>query len=497
LVGAADEAALKQALFDRARLDGNSPTPGQIGERARAVLAQREVRATLDAMHTAGSEVRYISCDVQDEAALRAALAEVRAQWGPITGVVHAAGILADKPIGEKTDGQFAAVFDTKVLGLRTVLAATAEDPLRLLCMFSSITARVGNQGQSDYAMANEVLNQVASAERARRPDCLVRAICWGPWDGGMVDTALAEHFRRQGVPLMSVGAGARAFVAELEGSAEEVQVVLGAGGEPLPLSQAAPFEVQVDAHSHPYLADHCVAGARVVPMALAIEWFAHAADGDGPLALREVEVVRGIQLLDEPMWLEIAGSADKLELRAADGTLHYRAIAGHVERPQLVDVMAPSALAPLDRVIYDGHVLFHGPRFQAIRAFEGRAATGAVSELIGTAALGWPGRDWKTDPAALDGCLQTAVVWAEGVLGGASLPMAIAECRVHRPGLGPSSLRCVVRAGEARELEAICDIVLLDGDGGVRTELLGVTVVLRPNGHGPRRGGRLFQPES
>jgi hypothetical protein len=74
---------------------------------------------------------------------------------------------------------------------------------------------------------------------------------------------------------------------------------------------------------------------------------------------------------------------------------------------------------------------------------------------------------------------------------------MAIAECRVHRPGLGPSSLRCVVRAGAARQLEATCDIVLLDSDGGVRAELLGVTVVLRPDGQGPRRGGRLSQPES
>jgi NAD(P)-dependent dehydrogenase (short-subunit alcohol dehydrogenase family) len=447
------------------------------------VLAQREVRTTLEALRRAGSEVRYVGCDVQDEAALRGALAEVRALWGPITGVVHAAGVLADKPIGEKTDQQFADVFDTKVLGLRNVLAATAEDPLRLLCMFSSIAARAGNQGQSDYAMANEVLNQVASAERARRPDCLVRAICWGPWDGGMVDAALAQHFRRHGIPLMPVAAGARAFVAELEGSSEEVQVVLAAGGEPLPVSQAAAFEVVVDRRSHPYLADHCVAGAPVVPMALALEWFAQAADGNGPLALREVEVVRGIQLHDGPVRLGISGSAGRLELRGADGTLRYRAIAGRIEGLQLANLTAPSLLAPLDRVLYDGHVLFHGPRFQAIRAFEGRGDGGAVAELVGTAALGWPGNDWKTDPAAIDGCLQTAVVWAEGVLGGASLPMAIAECRVHRPGLGRSSLRCLVRAGATRQLEATCDIVLLDGDGGVRAELLGVSVVRRPDG--------------
>lgn len=60
-----------------------------------------------------------------------------------------------------------------------------------------------GNAGQSDYAMANEVLQQVASAEQARRPDCLVRCVAWGPWQGGMVTPALAAHFGRAGVPLI------------------------------------------------------------------------------------------------------------------------------------------------------------------------------------------------------------------------------------------------------------------------------------------------------
>ena len=45
----------------------------------------------------------------------------------------------------------------------------TRADPLELLAVYSSVSARCGNTGQADYAMANEVLNLVASAERARR----------------------------------------------------------------------------------------------------------------------------------------------------------------------------------------------------------------------------------------------------------------------------------------------------------------------------------------
>ena len=47
-------------------------------------------------------------------------------------------------------------------------------------------------------AMANEVLERVADQERVSRGDaCLVRALGWGPWAGGMVTPELARAFHR------------------------------------------------------------------------------------------------------------------------------------------------------------------------------------------------------------------------------------------------------------------------------------------------------------
>src|SRR5262249_51027615 len=166
----------------------------------------------------------------------------------------------------DKAGEAFARVFDTKVAGLRAVLAATAEDPLTLMCVFSSVAARYGSAGQSDYAMANEVLNQVACAEQARRPGCLVRSVGWGPWDAGMVTPARRERFQSLGVPLIPVAAGAWAFAAELAGSPGapgDVQVVVLPPGSAGSLDGSAPraaAEVQVSARSHPYLADHDIA---------------------------------------------------------------------------------------------------------------------------------------------------------------------------------------------------------------------------------------------
>ncbi len=149
----------------------------------------------------------YLCADVQDADSLTVALDEVRKRFGRITGLIHAAGVLADKKISDKTEEQFRRVFATKVEGLRSLLAVTAEDPLELIVCFSSVAARYGNAGQCDYAAANEVLNQVAGVEARRRGEtCLVKSIGWGPWEGGMVTPGLAQQFKSRGMGLIPLG---------------------------------------------------------------------------------------------------------------------------------------------------------------------------------------------------------------------------------------------------------------------------------------------------
>jgi acyl transferase domain-containing protein len=500
--GIEDEPSLQRAVIEAIRAEtGAAPAPAQVRARVAQVLQAREIRATVDALERAGSRVRYLPVDVCDADAVAAVLAEIRRDWGPVTGLVHGAGVLADKTIADKTDEQFDRVFDTKVRGLRSLLAATAADPLRVICLFSSVAARYGNVGQGDYAMANAVLDQVASAQAARRPDCLVRAIGWGPWDGGMVTPTLATHFRDQGVGLIEPGAGARAFVAELAGTPGDVQIVLASdAGEALggPETGGLAAEIRVSARSHPHLDHHRVADVPVVPVALVLDWFAAATretlGPTVPLVVRDLDVLRGIGLD------HFGNGGNRLTVRgrhcageerphlalelAGDGeTTHYRARVELDPRPGTAADWAPPAdLAPPTRSgLYDGQVLFHGPSFQALRTLHGVSDSGAAADVAGVAELRWPGGPWRTDPAAIDGGLQLALVWAERVLGGPSLPMSVRECRIHRDGPADGPLRCVLRAVRTAHAHAECDIALLDRDGMARAELLGVTVVARP----------------
>ncbi|MFE3824833.1 SDR family NAD(P)-dependent oxidoreductase [Streptomyces sp. NPDC059092] len=505
LASAADEPALVRLLAERSAggAADSSPasSPARITARAREILAAREVRATLAALEAAGSPVRYVQVDARDGEALAAALRDVRDVWGPVTGIVHGAGVLADRRIADKSDARVELVMSTKVDGLRALLAATADDPLDVICLFSSVAAVYGNAGQSDYAMANEVLNQVASVEQARRPDCLVRCVAWGPWQGGMVTPALAARFGRSGVPLIPQERGAAAFTAELDGAAGEARVTLVAGDDPAALSPAGdppPAELLVRADTLPQLADHAIAGVPVLPVAMVLNWFAGAATAwlpdAGPLVVRDLRVYKKFalpELTGGGHRLTVHGSRGaacsvtglEAELRGADGVAHFRAVldTGAVE-PNPAGWGSPDGLE-LDRgEFYDGELLFHGPRFRSVRTPHGVSEHGAEATVAGLRALGWPGGHWPLDPAAVDGALQLALVWARNAVGAATLPMAVAECRVHRRGPVDGTVRCVVRGRKAHTTGARCDAALIDADGSVRLELLGVELVRRPS---------------
>ncbi len=312
LVDAADDAAVKRALLTDAQARGEKLTPRDLSARAGKVMAAREIRATLAAIQAAGGDARYIPCDVTDAISTGAALQSVRELWGPITGIVHGAGVLADKRLAEKTPEDFQRVFGTKVRGLETLLSATANDPLTLISLFSSVAARTGNAGQADYAMANEVLNRVALAESHRRQNCVVKSIGWGPWEGGMVTPVLKAKFEEMGVMLIPLEGGAQAFVIEVQHAApDEVDVVIGGMPEQAPLIAPGQgealtptsYDVVVSAQTHSYLRSHEINGQVVLPLVTVQEWFTRAATDllgkDFRGEMRKLRVLKGVPLPD------------------------------------------------------------------------------------------------------------------------------------------------------------------------------------------------------
>jgi acyl transferase domain-containing protein len=475
-------AALKRALFYPGL------TPLELNQKAATVEAIREINATLQAIREAGGEARYETVDLLETAAVAGAVSRARRDWGSIDAVIHGAGVLADKLIQDKTDAQFERVFATKVKGLRSLLEATKADQLRALLLFSSVAARFGNLGQADYAMANEVLNKVAAFEQQRRGSgCVVRALGWGPWDGGMVDDGLRSRFAALGVSLIPLEAGARQLCEELK-SGGAAEVLLGGVLPALPVKPLA-HDLLVEPRRQPYLTDHRIRGVLVMPVALVAEWFARAAretSSGAVLSLTSLRVLRGIWLrrFDEGrsarFQVRTAPAAEGLEFKlyGPGGTKHFSASGELLEKMPATNIVRNNgSLQSFNAPIYGRQGLFHGPHFQVIDSIEGVSEHRLNATLHGTR---WPG-NWLLDPALLDGGLQLALLWARHVLGGETLPTFIErlDARLDGPVKGP--VRCVVEGRKAKGVRAVSDLIFTDESGAVILLVQGLQAHLLP----------------
>ena len=227
--GLSTEREIKSAILAN-EYAGKTPKPADLEATYRRYAANRELSRNMERLTAAGAQVRYFPADIRDRVLVEAALSEIRSFHGPVRGLIHGAGVLEDRLITDKTPEQFERVFTTKVDGLLTLLSVLEKDPIRHLVLFSSVAARFGNRGQSDYAMANEVLNKIARQEAAKRPDTRVVAINWGPWDGGMVSDVLKKEFARRGIDMIPRDEGGRCLLAELVNSSDtSPEIVVGA----------------------------------------------------------------------------------------------------------------------------------------------------------------------------------------------------------------------------------------------------------------------------
>ncbi|MDQ0810409.1 NAD(P)-dependent dehydrogenase (short-subunit alcohol dehydrogenase family)/acyl carrier protein [Streptomyces sp. B3I7] len=159
------------------------------GARHLALVSRRgfdapEAPALLRDLATRGVRATAYAADVTDEAAVRRVLDAVGATGHPLRGLVHAAMHLDDAALADLDGERFAAVLAPKAGGAALLDRLTAEraPDLDLFLGHSSVSAAIGNPGQSAYAAANAYLEALARARRAAGR--AGTALAWGPIGG-------------------------------------------------------------------------------------------------------------------------------------------------------------------------------------------------------------------------------------------------------------------------------------------------------------------------
>ncbi len=147
---------------------------------------------------------------------------------GPIGGVVHAAGVLAESMIVNQDYEKFHRVLAPKINGLRVLHEYTLDQPLDFFVGFSSIASLFGSPGQMNYAIANAYLDGFMVWRRSQGLPGL--SINWGPWEGaGMAastQTGGKSRFSVLGIELLEQSVGIELFAQLLCASGTQVAIV-------------------------------------------------------------------------------------------------------------------------------------------------------------------------------------------------------------------------------------------------------------------------------
>ncbi|MEU4776199.1 type I polyketide synthase, partial [Micromonospora sp. NPDC023644] len=166
-----------------------------------------------------GATATVEACDAADPDALAALLDRIDPAH-PLTGVVHTAGVLADRTLTSLTAESLDEVLRPKVDAAAHLHELTAAHGLALFVTYSSAAGVTGSPGQANYAAANAFLDALAHRRRAAGLPAL--SLAWGPWvesGGGMtagLDRADTDRLARAGVRPIPAADGLALFDAAL-----------------------------------------------------------------------------------------------------------------------------------------------------------------------------------------------------------------------------------------------------------------------------------------
>ncbi|WP_447018389.1 SDR family NAD(P)-dependent oxidoreductase [Shewanella algae] len=502
---------LKAAAITALLAKGQKPSPKEVEALIKPLVNALEIHAALKRFEAIGASAEYLNLDVSNPDAVASTLAPIQA-LAPISGLIHGAGVLADKHIADKTLAELELVTGTKVGGLSALLSTLAPNKkaakqLKLLALFSSAAGFYGNTGQSDYAMANEILNKTAHRLHHELPTTRVISFNWGPWDGGMVNAALKQMFESRGVYVIPREAGAKLF-AEAILARSEPQLLIGSsmqgpGGKQglnhidVPEAQAGPQTLSrsIKRQELALLEDHCIGGNPVWPTVCALQWMLQSAQSlfGGDWRAVDYKLLKGVVFDTDEKRLQLS-----LTL-GADGEL--QASISCDERPQYQATLLPliqqplmpqHASQPLAHVsmpeigegepqvrqgseFYHSGALFHGPQLQAITEVlqfddQGLSCRYRLPEAASS-----------EDRALIqqDALLQAMLIWARLKYDAASLPSSLAALWQNAllPENDTGLIRLQVTKHSSRQLSA--DLALFNAEGQLQTGLENAKVTI------------------
>ncbi len=297
--GITAECVVKLAETVKAKfvLLGSSPLPTD---------SNSEIVSNLKRLEKMGIICSYIPCDLTDKNAVEAVLTQVKQQFGAITALVHGAGINLPRLVNQVSAEQAFQEISPKLLGMRHMLNALANQPPKLVVGLTSIIGIAGMTGNAWYAFANEsvdlLLRQFAEQHKETTEAVSLGYTVWKEVGMGH-RLGVIDNLENSGVGALSVKEGTYRFsqlfhnqaadqqvaiIGELSGLATWQQLLKGPAAVKVNYryvdniirqeAEALTVRTRLNEERDPYLKDHNFNGTYLLPTVFGLEAMAQVA---------------------------------------------------------------------------------------------------------------------------------------------------------------------------------------------------------------------------
>jgi len=199
----------------------------ELGAKDLLLLARRaanqEQQAVLDALSQSGCRVQCLQADVASRSDMQLVSAKLK-QWPPLLGIIHAAGVAADKPLAQLSEADFTEALRAKVQGACLLHELSLDMPLDFFCLLSSIASVWGAKERAHYAAANQFLDALSAYRQQHKLPSL--SLNFGPWQGGGMAAGLADELAHSGIRPLNPELILAALPQILTDSAAQIIVV-------------------------------------------------------------------------------------------------------------------------------------------------------------------------------------------------------------------------------------------------------------------------------
>ncbi|MCK5404233.1 MAG: SDR family NAD(P)-dependent oxidoreductase, partial [Desulfobulbaceae bacterium] len=377
-----------------------------------------DIAETLKKYEEAGCSAQYFSCDVSDQTSVHDVVQKIRANMGPITGVIHGAGLNVPRLVNQVSVQEALQEVSPKILGILNLMTELKDTPPRLLVGLSSIIGVTGMPGNGWYGFSNEALDILLHRIEADFPQTKTLSVAYSIWqeEGMGARMGSVKALKQKGIDAIPTEEGVKRFVRLFIKDPGVPQVIIAARlsglntfqwqteipepqgrflEKPLHITPGVEsvFQTHLSLETDTYLKDHVFNGSYLFPTVFGLEAMAQAVahvtgqNDFSRIRIENIQLKRPITVdpesgADIVVWAELIESETPSDVQTVEAGV-YKQGSG----PKLGFFKATFVLGlehehvtykinlpenPLDIVpkedLYNGRLLFQGPQFQRLQ---------------------------------------------------------------------------------------------------------------------------------